>query len=186
MLLVDGMTLYHGSYMIVSDPDLSKCKEGKDFGRGFYVTTSLQQAERFAGTSVKKAVSNRIISKDSKIGYVSSFTYKHNQESSIYEFEDADPDWLHCVVTHRRPHLFPKEVFRWKEYDILCGKIANDNTNLVITAYMDGLYGSLFSHDADMIAIHFLEPENLKNQVCFRTESVMKCLQFIEGKEVRL
>ena len=38
--LEKGMILYHGSYCIVENPDLQKCAMYKDFGRGFYLTTS--------------------------------------------------------------------------------------------------------------------------------------------------
>lgn len=44
--LEDGIVLYHGSYCIVENPDLSKCAIYKDFGRGFYLTTSKEQADR--------------------------------------------------------------------------------------------------------------------------------------------
>ena len=39
----DGI-LYHGSYTEVSHIDLSQCRNGLDFGKGFYVTSSLKQA----------------------------------------------------------------------------------------------------------------------------------------------
>ena len=45
--LSDGMLLYHGSYMVVDTPDLAKCAARKDFGKGFYLTTSRKQAEAF-------------------------------------------------------------------------------------------------------------------------------------------
>ena len=34
--------LYHGSYTEVSRIDLSQCRSGLDFGKGFYVTSSLE------------------------------------------------------------------------------------------------------------------------------------------------
>ena len=39
----DGLILYHGSYCEVKEPDLAKCAKRKDFGRGFYLTTQLNQ-----------------------------------------------------------------------------------------------------------------------------------------------
>ena len=39
--LAEGMILYHGSYMAAPEPDLDKCARFKDFGQGFYLTTSL-------------------------------------------------------------------------------------------------------------------------------------------------
>lgn len=44
LTLTNGMLLYHGSFTQVSEIDLNKCKQGKDFGRGFYVTSSYKQA----------------------------------------------------------------------------------------------------------------------------------------------
>ena len=38
--LENRMVLYHGSYCVVENPDLEKCAAFKDFGRGFYLTTS--------------------------------------------------------------------------------------------------------------------------------------------------
>ena len=52
--LTDGMLLYHGSYCEVKTPDLAKCANYKDFGKGFYLTSSKKQAGEFTGTSMKK------------------------------------------------------------------------------------------------------------------------------------
>lgn len=35
-----GDILYHASYVEIPNIDLSKCSDGKDFGHGFYVTSS--------------------------------------------------------------------------------------------------------------------------------------------------
>ena len=43
--LKDGFVLYHGSYCEVKEPDLAKCAKRKDFGQGFYLTTSKEQAD---------------------------------------------------------------------------------------------------------------------------------------------
>ena len=40
-----GTILYHGSYCVVENPDLEKCAKYKDFGRGFYLTSSKEQAK---------------------------------------------------------------------------------------------------------------------------------------------
>lgn len=42
------MIVYHGSNMIVNHPDVSHSFRDLDFGRGFYVTTIMEQAERWA------------------------------------------------------------------------------------------------------------------------------------------
>ena len=45
--LVDGMLLFHGSYCEISAPDLEKCAPYKDFEKGFYLTSSYEQAKNF-------------------------------------------------------------------------------------------------------------------------------------------
>lgn len=39
-------------------PDLNVCAKYKDFGQGFYLTTSKKQAEDFARISTRKAIAN--------------------------------------------------------------------------------------------------------------------------------
>ena len=57
MILQDKVELYHASYVIVENIDLSLCADGKDFGKGFYVTTDYNQAYKFVKTAIKKALS---------------------------------------------------------------------------------------------------------------------------------
>lgn len=41
------MTLYHGSYLEIPEPDLIHSRSNVDFGRGFYVTPLYKQAEKW-------------------------------------------------------------------------------------------------------------------------------------------
>ena len=71
--LKDGFVLYHGSYCEVKEPDLAKCAKRKDFGQGFYLTTSKEQAESFLRTSIAKAIATGTIEEGQKFGYISTF-----------------------------------------------------------------------------------------------------------------
>ena len=73
--LKDGMLLFHGSYTIVKEIDLDKCGYAKDFGKGFYLTSSPAQARSFIKSSVRKAVSAGDAPIDQAYGYVTSFRY---------------------------------------------------------------------------------------------------------------
>ena len=42
------MKVYHGSYMAIDNIDFSYCHKKRDFGKGFYVTKILTQAEYWA------------------------------------------------------------------------------------------------------------------------------------------
>lgn len=69
----DGMLLFHGSYVPVENIDLSKCFSGKDFGRGFYLTSDIWQVRKFISSSLRKAQRNGDAPKNQKFGYVSTF-----------------------------------------------------------------------------------------------------------------
>ena len=184
MLLVDGVVLYHGSYVAVETPDLRKCRPHKDFGRGFYVTASHEQAVRFTRTATMKAIRRRELPANTHTGYVSSFVFHFLDSLKIHEFPNADVDWLHCVVAHRRQGQFPQKAEKWHNFDIIAGKIANDNTNMVITVFMSGGYGAVESSKACETALGFLLPERLKNQACFRTEYALSALAFAGSEKI--
>lgn len=152
--MIFDQQLYHGSYTIVEKPSLEMCMEGKDFGKGFYVTTDMSQAERFVRTSVKKAEKNGI-SVDKVKGYVSVYEIKECDDLKIYEFKTADRDWLHCVAAHRKSGVLKDETKKWLDYDIILGKIA----------------------------IRLLLPEKLKNQICIRTKKAMERLSYVRCEE---
>lgn len=120
--LINGLTLYHGSYCEVKNPDLKQCARYKDFGKGFYLTASKKQAESFIRTSVKKAVLSGKVEEGQNYGIVSVFQYKSNDRLNVRIYPEADTAWLHCVVGHRRKNTFSKLVKELSEYDILFGK----------------------------------------------------------------
>ena len=43
------MTLYHGSFLEITKPDLVHSRPNIDFGRGFYVTPLYEQAAKWCG-----------------------------------------------------------------------------------------------------------------------------------------
>lgn len=45
--LHDEMLLYHGSYIGIPEINLNRCFSGLDFGRGFYLTSSYEQAYHY-------------------------------------------------------------------------------------------------------------------------------------------
>ena len=188
MILTDGIELYHASYKVIEKIDLSLCANGKDFGQGFYVTTDYNQAGRFIRTAIGKALKNHVENVDSKTGYISIFEYKADKTSDIkyFEFKSSNEDWLHCVVAHRKSGILKNEIEKWQNFDAIAGKIANDSTNQVLTAYINGFYGEVGSVDADETAIKFLLPENLSDQICFRTEKALQNLHFKGYKTVKL
>ena len=184
LTLNDGLILYHGSYCEVSSPDLKQCAKYKDFGQGFYLTSSKKQAKNFIKTSVKKAVLSGEIADNQNYGVISSFQYRVDKELCIRTYLEADAEWLHCVVGHRKKNTFPELIHALEKYDIIAGKIANDNTNATIAAYMALAYGEIGTESADAMCIGMLIPERLENQFCFRTDKALKSITFVESEQV--
>lgn len=118
-------------------------------------------------------------------GFVSSFVYRApSNPLRVYEFPTADEQWLWFVASNRRADLAKEFAPRLdavlRDADVVVGKIANDATNPVITAFLSGLYGPLSDQSATNTAISLLLPERLKNQYCFLTQRAVDCLEPLE------
>lgn len=186
MSLHDGLVLYHGNYIEGESPDLSKCRRFKDFGRGFYLTTSLKQAESFVRLSVRKAYDAGIPEAVMSRGYVSKYVFGESVSPTLctLEFQDAVPEWLACIVAHRRHRSFPDIVQQYAGYDVIAGKIADDQTNITLALYMEGGYGQVGSSKAVRACIDQLMPEHLKDQFCFRTVKALSGLRYVGSENV--
>ena len=179
----DGI-LYHGSYTEVSQIDLSKCRYGLDLGKGFYVTSSLQQARSYVPASVRKAKRHGIIPENMKEadGRVSIFHYQPNPNLFVHIFDDADEEWLHFAACNRNRDLFPELRRKYAAVDIIGGKVADDQTAITLNNYVAGTYGVPGTERADRTTIELLEPERLKDQFCFRTIDAIHALQFVRSE----
>ena len=173
-----GITLYHASYAAIESVDLSACKKRNDFGRGFYLTTNSEQAEKFVRTSIRKS------GQDLKFGYVNIYRMESFQGLKCHEFRTTDETWLHCVCAFRRTELFSREAAQWEDYDVLIGKIANDDTMATLTIYLRGGYGEIGSDEAVATAVRVLKPYRLHDQVCLKTENALSRIEFVEAYEV--
>ena len=185
-VLYDGLLLYHGSYCEVSHPKLEKCSKHKDFGQGFYLTSSREQAESFLRTSIIKAVNRGDADIKQDYGFLSVYTVEAPESLGYRLFEDADTEWLHCIAAHRKKGFFPELECAMAGYDVIIGKIANDQTNMTLTAYLAGTFGPVGDETADRFCISQLIPQRLKDQYCFRTEEALRHLRFVKGERVWL
>jgi hypothetical protein len=179
MIVKEGIILYHASSQIVREIDLSKCRKRNDFGQGFYVTTDKNQAEKFVKTASRKAGSSL------SSGFVNVYALSVIGDLAIHEFPAVDEDWLHCVCTHRRAEGTTEDNQTWQKYDIIAGKIANDDTMTVINIYLSGGYGEYGTTEAGATAIRFLKPERLKDQLVLRTMRAISALHYDQSFEVK-
>lgn len=167
--------VYHGSSVEVKTIDLSCCKKGKDFGQGFYITTDRQQAIKFVNVIVKR--------ENLYQGVLNIYKLSNLDDLKVYEFESANREWFNYVVGNR-DRRFKNLAYFWKDFDVLIGKIADDNTSQVINAYLAGVFGIVGSEEAIQFAISRFMPEKLNNQLCFKTKKAIERLQFFRGVRV--
>lgn len=181
--LYHEILLYHGSYMEVTDIDLSKCKSGLDFGRGFYVTSSYEQAYRYVPSAVRKAVVIGKVPKhfDVNNGRINLYKFHFDPNLLIHYFEEAEADWLHFVAANRDEELFPKLIEKFCTTDIIGGKVADDDTARTLNFYTQGDYGTPGTVEADEFTLKKLLPNRLKDQFCFRTEEAIASLEFVRS-----
>ena len=181
--LTDGITLYHGSYTEVSEIDLSQSHPGLDFGCGFYLTSSFEQARTFVPSAVRKAKRRKLIPSDFRIenGVISVFIYHTVPNCFIHYFDEANADWLHYVACNRSDDLFRELRRKFETVDIIGGNVADDKTATTLNNYVVGTYGVPGLLDTDRRTIDILEPENLQDQFCFKTLQAIGCLTFVKS-----
>ena len=189
-MLEDGLILYHGSYLEIGDIDLALCDEERDFGRGFYLTTSKKQAVSFIRTSLAKAKRHGRAPEVQNFGFVTAYKVKLDKGVACFEFEGASRDWLYYVAINRRDFLSSKLTQllngSLEEYEVLIGKIANDDTNTTLTAYLAGAYGEIDEESTFNIVKSLLKPDRLESQFCFKSERAIKMLEKIGAEKYEL
>lgn len=182
--LEDGMLLYYGSYTCIPHIDFNYCTKGLDFGHGFYLTSSYEQAYNYVKQSVGKAKRIGVISDsfDVKDGKVSVYKFHYAPNLFTYCFQEASVEWLHFVSANRKKDLFPELLKKFRTVDIIAGKIADDQTARTLQLYINGAYGEPGIPETDKVVIKKLLPNRLKDQYCFRTEDAIKHLEFIRSE----
>ena len=122
------MILYHGSSLEVVKPDLSHSRANVDFGRGFYVTTVKEQAEKWAK---RKAG----FSKESGRAILNIYDMKDDTKGLVFKnFADDLDAWIGFVCQCRDGDQ------RYRSFDIIMGKVANDKVFRVVDMYHNGIW----------------------------------------------
>lgn len=159
-------TLYHGSLEIVATPEIRKPNRTLDYGAGFYLTSSANQAEAW----VRRKLKGDII-----LGYVNVYEYDENMEETFetLAFEQPDEAWLDFVMANRMDSNFQHS------YDIVKGPVANDR-----------VYASFALYEARLIdkqeLITELRAYKLVNQILIHTDRALASVKWIEAKEIRI
>jgi len=153
------MILYHGGTDIVERPVIRPQSAGRDFGKGFYCTDIRNQAENWAKRQGR-------IRKQTAILNMYEFdadNAQHNLNSRM--FKDYSHEWLEMVINCR------KNLRYTHGFDVVFGKIANDDVGETVQAVLDGF----MPFDLALQKLRFM-PSN--NQYCFCTEKSLAYLGF--------
>ena len=143
------MTVYHGGYQPIHQPETRKERNTKDFGTGFYCTIIKEQAQRWARRY------------DS--GIVSIYDVVMNMNLKIKEFKEMSEEWLDFIIECRSG--------KSHDYDIVIGAMADDQIYNYISDYMDGT----ITREQFWVLAKFKYPTH---QIVFCSNEALKCLRY--------
>lgn len=156
------MILFHGSNVEVAAPRLFHNDRLADFGQGFYLTSSYEQASRWAQLVTRR--------RKQGISTVTLFEWDERTIDSldVLRFDDASVEWLAFVGRNRRGEAVGP-------HDIVIGPVANDNTMPTLRLYFAGVL-------TEEESIKRLLPQKLHDQYAFKTERALSSLKFQEAR----
>lgn len=148
--------------MAVPKPQILDSDRKLDFGTGFYLTSSLEQAERWAElTTERRGEGKPTIT-------VYEFDETALDNFKVLRFEKANKKWLDFVVANRENTAVNQK------WDVVIGPVANDRTMPVIRMFIAKVYTVAET-------LRRLLPQKLHDQYTFKTENA---LQYLKQEEV--
>lgn len=162
------LTLYHGGSQIIESPEIREPERTLDFGRGFYTTTSPEQA--------KNLIRNRIARHSWPHGFLN--TYEFDVENarkllSVKQFTGPTEDWIDFVLQNRMEKGFTHD------FDIVIGPVANDNVYRQFALFEMGIIEK-------QTLISELLTYRLVDQYLFHTEKSLQFLKYKSFKRIEL
>ena len=160
------MILYHGTTLRIEQPRIIRTEIGRDFGFAFYTTDIKEQAERWA---IRRAKIESRKKKAPCSAVVNVYEWERDLTGLLYQaFPEPSMDWLEMVMHCR------SDVEYQHGFDIVEGKIANDNVGETVSFVMQGI---MRKEDA----IERLKFERINNQIAFCTERALETLSFVDS-----
>lgn len=159
------MMLYHGGLQPVESPRIIRSEVGRDFGFAFYATDIREQAERWALRRKRTAGRNGDIAACAAVSVFRFDEALARRQLRFRDFPEVTMEWLDMVIACR------SDVSFTHSFDVVSGKIANDNVGETI-AYV--LAGVMRKEDA----LERLRFQKINNQFAFCTEKALSFLTF--------
>ena len=159
------MKLYHGSLVTVKKPSVLKGRNTVDFGKGFYTTTSFEQAQKWADLKRKRSGVSRAV-----VSVYEAPDDLLNGRYATLNFTGPTKDWLDFVVKNRKGQGDG-------HYDLTMGPVANDQLYATIRLYEQGVVTAA-------AAIDMLKAHVLFDQLAFHNQAAASELVFVGAVEV--
>ena len=156
------MILYHGSNHDFISVDLSKSKDKRDFGKGFYTTTIKEQAQQWGFNMFHRFGSDGI--------FLFEFEFFPSGGLKNKTFSGITDEWFDFILTNRTLGGIQHN------FDYIQGPVANDKTFLTITGFIDGV----ISREE---AIQRLRYFKSNDQISLHTENAVFSLKLINKKK---
>ena len=161
------MKLYHGSHVEVRNPKILTSSRAGDFGNGFYTTSSMKQARRWAEI---RAQQTKSASGVVTVFEVPDSLFEH-PELSVKIFPQADDDWLDFVLANRQDTSFEHH------FDLVRGPVADDRGYVCLNALENGT--------ADRATVlRRLKTFVLADQILFHTAKSLLFLEYVSTEVV--
>ena len=156
------LKLYHGSDVLIEKIDLSQGRINKDFGRGFYLTTLLEQAKEMAKRRARQSIGAQSV--------VTAFLFDDSCLSSgdlnVKIFPQVSAEWAQFILNNRHA---TRNGYK-HDFDIVIGPIADDGVVQQLDLYELGM----ITMEQLVTSLHYRE---LNNQYYFGTERSIQYLQ---------
>ncbi len=161
------MKIYHGSIDKVETPEIRESNRTLDYGRGFYTTTSYEQAESW----VRRMMGEKKVT----LGYISVYEFDEMalQNLNVLVFDSPSDEWVEFVMKNRTQKGY------LHKYDLVYGPVANDKVYAAFALYEGGLLDK-------KTLISELKAYTLVDQYLFHTSESLQYIKFVEAKEVIL
>lgn len=159
------MTVFHGSNQIIKNPDVFHSLRNLDFGKGFYVTSVIEQAKRWAKRKADFFEGTKPI--------LNIYELSEDYSSlKVLDFKDELETWIDFVCDCRDGSE------NYKKYDLIIGKVANDKVFKVVDMYHSGIW------EKERTLKEIKAYPNY-NQIAFISEESLNLLSFKTYEEVK-
>ena len=161
------MKVYHGSIVKICNPEIREVTHTLDYGKGFYATTSYEQAEDW--------VKRKMDEHKATIVYVNVYEFDESalKRFNSLIFNEPTEEWVDFVMRNRTVKGFKHN------YDIVYGPVANDKVYAAFALYEGGVLDKLE-------LIKELKTYKLVDQYLFHTDTALQSLTFAKATEITL